>query len=85
MSTAHIFSNLAKAQEISHLWSSPVGRTYMAHIYKDTIFRPRLVKFRIADDSGLGGDERVYQGLSEPAQSRLTSLDNLTIRGLIGL
>ena len=43
------------------------------------------VNFPIADDSGFGGDERVYQDLSEAAQSRLTSLHNLMIRSLIGL
>ncbi len=43
------------------------------------------LSFPIADDSGLGGHERLYEGLSEAVQSRLTSLDSLTIRSLIGL
>jgi hypothetical protein len=39
----------------------------------------------MADDSEVDGDMPVYQDLSEAAQFRLTSLQNLMIRSLIGL
>jgi pimeloyl-ACP methyl ester carboxylesterase len=51
----------------------------------DGLLSPNPVrKGKSCRHSGIGGDERVYQGLSEAVQSRLTSLDSLTIRSLIG-
>ena len=39
----------------------------------------------LADNSGIDGDKRVYEDLSEAAQSRLASLHNLMTSCLIGL
>ena len=60
--------------------------TRLLHLLVDGLLSPNPVREgKSCRHSGIGGDERVYQGLSEAVQSRLTSLDSLTIRSLIGL